>query len=70
MREPHLILNGRRHPYPGAALMLLLAELDVCPDARGVAVAVNGEVVPRREWPDTQLAPGDEVDIVGAVQGG
>lgn len=70
MTDPELILNGKRHPYPGAALTLLLAELDVAPDARGVAVAVNGEVVPRRDWPDTPLAPGDEVDIVGAVQGG
>lgn len=70
MTDSYLTLNGKRHPYPGAALMLLLAEFDVAPDARGVAVAVNGEVVPRRDWPDTQLAPFDEVEIVGAVQGG
>ncbi|MCC5888386.1 MAG: sulfur carrier protein ThiS [Gammaproteobacteria bacterium] len=70
MTESHLILNGKHHPYPGDDLMLLLAEFDVAPDARGVAVAVNGEVVPRRDWPKTPLSPGDEVDIVGAVQGG
>lgn len=70
MNESHLILNGKRVPYPGPALPRLLAELDLAPDARGVAVAVNGEVVPRRHWPHTQLLPGDEVDIVGAVQGG
>lgn len=70
MTDAHLTLNGKRHPYPGEALMLLLAEFDVGPDARGVAVAVNGEVVPRRDWPHTELSPGDEVDIVGALEGG
>jgi len=70
MTDPHLILNGKRHPFPGEALMLLLAQFDVAPDARGVAVAVNGEVVPRRDWPVTRLAPGDEVDSVGALEGG
>ena len=70
MNAKHLTLNGKRYPYSGADLTRLLTELDIALDARGVAVAVNGEVVPRRNWPDTQLLPGDEVDIVGAVQGG
>ena len=36
----------------------------------GVAAAVNGEVVPRRRWPGTQLRDGDQVEVVTAVQGG
>jgi len=36
----------------------------------GVAAAVNGEVIRRAAWPDTQLADGDEVEVVTAVQGG
>lgn len=40
------------------------------PDRRGVAVARNGEVVPRRAWGVTPLVDGDRVDVVGAVQGG
>jgi len=36
----------------------------------GVAVALNGQVVPRRAWPDTRLAAGDEVRLVRAVAGG
>ena len=39
-------------------------------DARGRAVAVNGSVVPRDRHSATQLAEGDEVEIVTAVQGG
>ena len=40
------------------------------PARRGVAVAVDGEVVPRRDWDATTLHDGARVEIVGAVQGG
>ncbi|MCC5947133.1 MAG: sulfur carrier protein ThiS [Nitriliruptoraceae bacterium] len=40
------------------------------PDRRGVAVALDGDVVPRARWDDTPLTDGAEVEIVGAVQGG
>jgi sulfur carrier protein len=39
-------------------------------DARHVAVARNGEVVPRGEWETTRLAAGDEVEVLAAVAGG
>jgi sulfur carrier protein len=37
---------------------------------RGIAVAVNGAVVPRGEWSATALRPGDAVEVLTAVQGG
>lgn len=37
---------------------------------RGVAVAVNGEVVPRSSWPAAQLTEGDRVEVLTAAQGG
>jgi sulfur carrier protein len=37
---------------------------------RGLAVAVDGEVVPRREWERTALRDGQRVEVVVAVQGG
>lgn len=37
---------------------------------RGIAAAVNGEVVPRSSWPDTNLNPGDKVEVLTAVAGG
>ena len=37
---------------------------------RGIAVAVNGEVVPRREWRETRLTDGDKVEVLTAVAGG
>ena len=36
----------------------------------GLAVARNGAVVPRSQWSQTTLEPGDVVEIVSAVQGG
>ena len=39
-------------------------------DGRGVAVAVDGEVVPRGEWSATELEDGREVEVLHAVQGG
>lgn len=39
-------------------------------DRRGVAVAVDGDVVPRAEWDAHELADRAAVEIVGAVQGG
>jgi sulfur carrier protein len=37
---------------------------------RGVAVAVNGEVVPRSSWPASRLRDGDRVEVLTAAQGG
>jgi sulfur carrier protein len=39
-------------------------------DARHVAVARNGEVVPRGGWETTRLGAGDEVEVLAAVAGG
>jgi sulfur carrier protein len=37
---------------------------------RGVAVAVNGDVVPRSAWPDLPLRDGDTIEVLTAVPGG
>jgi sulfur carrier protein len=39
-------------------------------ERRGLAVAVNGEVVPRSTWPDRRVAEGDQVEILTIAQGG
>ena len=39
-------------------------------DGRGVAAAVDGEVVPKTQWKDTTLADGQHIEVVQAVQGG
>jgi sulfur carrier protein len=39
-------------------------------DRRGIAVALEGEVVPRGEWERTRLRAGQSVEVVRAIQGG
>ena len=39
-------------------------------DGRGVAVALDGEVVPRGDWSTTPFREGQEVEVLHAVQGG
>jgi sulfur carrier protein len=64
-----LTVNGdERELPPGTTLAGLIGQLTA--SARGIAAAVDGEVVPRRAWPDTKLADGAVVEIVTAVQGG
>lgn len=66
----NLVVNGAsRTVREGASVADLVAELDLAGDGSGVAVAVNGEVVPRSEW-ITRLSERDRVEILTAVQGG
>ena len=68
--EASIRVNGETEPLAVATLAALLAEKAVDTGQRGVAVALNGAVVPRAAWPHTQLRPGDSVEIVRARQGG
>ena len=63
-------VNGESEPLAATTLESLLAEKAVDTGQRGIAVALNGTVVPRAAWPNTQLRPGDNVEIVRARQGG
>jgi sulfur carrier protein len=64
-------VNGDRRELPaGATVASVVAALPNAPEGRGVAVAVEGEVVPRAQWPDVELREGARVEVVVAVQGG
>jgi sulfur carrier protein len=64
-----LTVNGAPRRVPGGASVADLVR-DIAPQQRGVAVAVNGEVVPRNGWPATPLRDGDRVEVLSAAQGG
>jgi sulfur carrier protein len=68
-RQASIRVNGQIEPLT-ATLTALLRDKEIAPDARGIAVAVNGTVVPRAAWPSTDLHAGDQVEIVRARQGG
>ncbi|MCX6400240.1 MAG: sulfur carrier protein ThiS [Propionibacteriales bacterium] len=63
--------NGEPMEVPTAATVAdLLTRLFDDPRPHGIAVAVNGEVVPRGDWAGWRLADGDAVEVVTAVSGG
>jgi sulfur carrier protein len=64
-------VNGEpRQLPPGATVASVLELLDVAGDARGVAVAVDGEVVSRSAWEVTALRDGAAIEVVAAIGGG
>ena len=70
MAQPEIRVNGENEPLAAATLEALLAEKAVDTGQRGIAVALNGAVIPRAAWPATQLRAGDSIEIVRARQGG
>jgi sulfur carrier protein len=62
-------INGEPRELPeGATVEAAVRELGA-PD-RGVAVAIDGEVVPRGDWASTRVRDGQQVEVLRAVQGG
>jgi sulfur carrier protein len=67
----NVTVNGEARLLPaGATVASVVQLLDVAPGARGVAVAVDGEVVSRSNWPQTELREGSLVEVVAAIGGG
>ncbi len=64
-------LNGTPRDLPDDATVAdAVVEAGAPPDGRGIAVAVDGEVVARITWAGTRLADGQRVEVVAAIQGG
>ena len=65
-----VLVNENPRDLPDASdLAYLLCEIGV-DGQKGVAVAVNGTIVPAASWSETQLASNDQVLVVQATQGG
>jgi thiazole synthase len=64
-------LNGEVVALPeGASLIEAIEASGANREQRGVAVAIDGEVVPRSEWGRTSLREGQKVEVLAAIQGG
>ena len=70
MSETTICVNGQSEPFAATTLEALLAGKALETGQRGIAVALNGAVVPRAAWRETALRAGDSVEIVRARQGG
>jgi len=69
-RTATIRVNGASEALIAATVAALLEAKEIDTGGRGIAVALNGAVVPRSAWRETQLRPGDSVEIVRARQGG
>jgi sulfur carrier protein len=66
-----ILVTGRRSVLrAGATVTAVLAGLGLALDAPGVAVAVDGEVVPRSSWGSRALGEDARVEVLTAMQGG
>lgn len=61
-------INGVDYDGREESLVELLRRHDVPP--RGVAVAVNGEIVTRSQWTEYEVRDGDVIEVVTAAAGG
>ena len=66
-----ITVNGEPRALSAATVQALIEDEEgLDPGRRGLAVAVNGAVVPRRAWAETPLRAGDAVEIVKPFAGG
>ena len=66
-----VVLNGSETDLADGATVQAALDVLALPGAgRGVAVAVDAEVVPRGQWEATELHDGARVEILRAIQGG
>jgi sulfur carrier protein len=66
-----ILLNGERSDArAGETVAAVLGRLGLEMEARGVAVAVDGEVVPRAQWGSFTVGEHARVEVLTAMQGG
>ncbi len=71
MSAVRIELNGEPHELPaGATVADAVRAAGADPSGRGLAVALDGEVVPRAAWEETEVRAGARVEVLHAVQGG
>jgi sulfur carrier protein len=61
-------VNGEEQPFVEETVTELLDRFSI--ETRGIAVAIDGEVVRRSEWRTTSIHDGGVIEIVTAVAGG
>jgi sulfur carrier protein len=67
----NVVVNGNPLDVPeGAVLSDVLRQLGLADDRRGIALALEGDVVLRTDWPRTAVAEGQRVELLEARAGG
>ncbi len=64
-----ILVNGKTYTFDYATLGELLREMNLH-ERRGVAVALNGQIVPGTAWKDQVVQPADRITVIQATAGG
>jgi sulfur carrier protein len=65
-----LIINGKARNFEVANFSVANLVTTLALEGKRLAIECNGEIIPRSQFTETQLADGDKLEIVGAVGGG
>ena len=65
----NVLINGGEHEVADAITVAALIE-QFTGSTRGTAVVLDGEVVPRSQWPAIVVRAGQRIELITAVQGG
>jgi sulfur carrier protein len=67
-----LLVNGESREVPDRLTIaeLVAGEVPAVAEGRGVAVAIDAEIVPRSAWDEHRLEEGQHVEVLAAMQGG
>lgn len=65
-----VIVNGKEIITSENDLLSLLKNLNIDIQRKGIAIAINGEIIPKPEWNKTKVKEGDKIEIVHIVFGG
>lgn len=69
MSQLRVVINGDAHDLDaGSTVADIVAKVAASP--KGIAVAVNTDVVPRSAWSSTEVVDGDRIELLTAAQGG
>lgn len=66
----NISFNSEVQEIPEQSSLFTLLEDRQLQNSKGIAVAVNGNVIPRAQWLDTSLQNNDSILVIKAAQGG
>ena len=70
MNISKILFNGKLEVITAKNINELLLQKGITPTMKGIAVAINGSVIPRDNWKSKDITSGDEVEIVKPFKGG
>ena len=70
MNNSKILVNGKSEFIKAKNINELLLQKGITPTSKGIAVAINGIVVPKNYWESKDIITGDQVEIVKPFKGG